>query len=725
MRLVCPFLLCPVLFCVTAFAAAPATLLDTAPVRFEPNTSLKPAAHEVRWIARGAGYAFEFTDQATLIRAGHRTVRLTMPGSNRRARFDATSAFAAPTNYFSGKRYASVEAFGRLHRRAIYPGVDVVYYGSGHQVEYDFEIAPGADASRIRMRFEGADAIHLNEHGDLVLTVDDGEVTQRAPVVYQRRAPGEIVSVEAKYQVDRNGLVRLDLGEYNRGTALVVDPVLTYTAYLEGTSTDTVVSVAHDAQGFVYAAGNTQSLDFPATADGYQIANAGELDVWVMKLNPAQAGDPIVYCSYLGGASDDMAMAMTVDVNGVMYITGSTDSGAYPVTANALIGTYSGNSHAFVTMLDPSQAGSAGLIYSTFLGGSNFDQGNGIAVSNGQIYVTGWTTSDDFPVVNAFQPALVSGYDVFVVQIDPTQSGAASEIAGTYLGGSGQDVGDAITVDAAGNVYVTGVTYSFDFPMAGNSAQPGYDGDGDAFVSKLNLSNAALVYSTFLGGSSVDEAEQIVLDANGNAAIAGYTVSSDFPITQNALQPAFGGNGNAFLAVVNTNSTQPGLGGLIYSTYYGGTGGEAAYGLALDAFGRYYLGGYTLSTDLPVTSDAMNGSAYSSAGAYAGVNGFVATIDPTQGPGGLVYGTYVTGPGSQTVNGVDVNSSISSSTISINVTGSTTSQVFNSGAQNGILGKSSVFFFVLQANAPVPAGQISKERRATEEHAPQRTGVQQ
>ncbi len=717
MRLVLPFLFCPAIFCVSCFAAAPAKLLDTAPVRFEPNTGLNPAPAEVRWIARSSGHAFEFTDQATLIRAGNRTVRLTMPGSNDHARFDATDPSAVPTNYFSGKRSVSVPAFGKLHRREVYPGVDLVYYGTGRQVEYDFEIAPGADPSRIRMQFEGADAMHISDRGDLILSVEQGELTQRAPVVYQRRASGELVNVEAKYRIVRDGLVRLDLGKYDSSANLVVDPVLAYSAFLTGTSTDTAVAVGHDSKGFVYLAGNTYSTDFPSTPDAYQAANAGESEIWVMKLDPTQPANPIVYCSYLGGASLDMVTAMTVDANGVMYLTGSTDSGAYPVSSNALTGTYSGNSHAFVTMLDPSQ-GTSGLLYSTFLGGSNFDEGDGIAVSKGIIYVTGWTTSDDFPLVNAYQGARVAGYDGFVVAIDPSQSGAASEIAGTYIGGSGQDLGRAITVDSAGHVYIAGITYSPDFPIAGNSAQTGYDGAGDAFLAKFDLNNAALLYSTYLGGSSVDEAKQIVLDANGNAAVAGYTASGDFPVTQNAYQTVFGGNGNAFLTVVNTVATQPGAAGLVYSTFYGGTGGEAAYGLAIDVFGKYYLGGYTLSIDLPVSGDAMNSSSF-----QAGVDGFVAVLDPSQGANGLVYGTYVTGPGSQTISALDVSSKTSSSTISLNVAGTTTSQVFHPGAQNGDTGKSTAFFFQLQSSAPPPAEQTTHERRVTEERAQRRVGL--
>lgn len=704
MRLAFPFL-----FCLSAFAGTPAQLLDTAPVRFEPNASLRPAAGGVRWVARGSGFAFEFTDQATLIRAGDRTVRLTMPGSNRHAAFEAADRFAAPTHYFSGRRAVSVDAFARLWRHEVYPGIDLVYYGKGHEVEYDFEIAAGADPSRIRMRFDGADGVHLDDRGNLVLKVGQGEVRQFAPVVYQRKPSGEIVSVEARYRIDARGLVRLNLGAYNRAARLVVDPVMAYTAYLTGTGSDMAVAVGHDAQGFVYAAGNTYSLDFPATTNAYQTAEAGDLDVWVMKLDPTQPSNPIIYCSYLGGASTDTLRGMAVDANGVMYLTGSTDSSAYPVTASALNGTYNGNGTGFVSVIDPSQ-GTNGLIYSTFLGGSNFDEGDGIAVANGKIYVTGWTTSDDFPLVNAYQPARVSGYDAYVVELDPTQSGSASELAGTYIGGSGQDVGRAITVDSAGNVYIAGLTYSYDFPMAGNPAQGGYAGDGDAFLAKFNLNNAALLYSTFLGGSSVDEAKKIVLDANGNAAIAGYTVSPDFPATQNAYQPVQGPNGNAFLAVVNTISTQPGLGGLLYSTFYGGSGGEAAYGLAIDAWGRYYLGGYTLSSDLPVSNDALEPTSSND-----GIDGFLAVIDPTQGLEGLVYGTYISGPGTQTVYGLDVNSSPSNSLITINVLGNTTSQVFFPGAQNGDPGKSTVFFFVMQANAPVPASEISEARRTAGE----------
>src|SRR6266404_2272134 len=384
-------------FCISAFAASPARLLDSAPIRFERPLD----SGDVRWTARGLGYAFAFTDQATLLRVGDRTLRLTLEGANRGARFQPSEQAPVATNYFIGDRYSSVPGFGRLRRIGVYPGIDVVYYGNSKQIEYDFEIAPGSDPAQIRMRFTGADSVHLNQRGEIVLTLDDGEITQRAPTVYQRTARHEIVAVESAYQLDSDGAVGLMLGDYNPARPLVVDPVISYTAYLTGTQSDSVVAIVHDSKGFVYMAGNTLSPDFPATDDAYQPSNLGNQDAWVMKLNPAaQNGNPvIVYCTYIGGAATEVLKGMAVDSAGVIYITGNTNSGAYPVTSGALQSTVaSTNIHAFVSVIDPSQSGSAGLVYSTYLAGSNFEEGDGIAVAGGKVYVTGFTTSDDFPI---------------------------------------------------------------------------------------------------------------------------------------------------------------------------------------------------------------------------------------------------------------------------------------------------------------------------------------
>ncbi len=687
------------LFCLSAFASEPAGILNSIPLRFEPDCGQhkQTGPSQVLWSAHGIGYAFAFTDQAAILRWRDRAVSLTFPGASP-AHFEGVDRANAAANYFVGKRYVSAPGFDRLRRTGVYPGIDVVYYGRGRQMEYDFEIAPGADPSQIRIRFDGADALHLNESGGIVLTAGDGEVIQHAPVVYQRTRHGRIVAVQAAYEIDPQGVVRLRLGKYNRGEALVVDPVITYSEYLNGTTgADAAIAIAHDAQGLVYLAGYTYSTDFPTIGDAFSTIEDGDRDVWVAQLDLTNPNGAVLYSSFIGGSSTDNLTGMTVDSNGVMYLVGTTTSVDFPTTAGAYSITQIGTTNAFVIELDPSQPSSSSLVYSTYLGGTgNDDEGQGIAVAGGKIYVTGFTNSTDFPVVGAYQSTYGGGYDAFVAEIDPAQSGAASVIASTFLGGSNLDAGRTIAVDSAGNVYVAGVTFSPSFPMSGTGYQSNYDADGDGFLAELNLNAGTLVYSTFLGGSSEEEVKKIAIESSGQVALTGYTLSADFPITQNAYQTVMGTNGNAFVAVLNLATAGQGL---IYSTYYGGSGGEVAYDLRQDAFGRFYIGGYTLSHDLPVTSDAL-----SPASAGGGVDAFLAVIDPTQAMNGLVYGTYLTGPGTQTVYGLDLinpGSTTAPGTIQLGVVGITSSNILPAAnAQIQYPGHTTAFFFVLQFQEP-------------------------
>ncbi len=667
----------------SAFATTPAKILEAVPIRFEPRSS--------GWIALGLNHSISITDRATTLRLGGRSVALTFPGSNRAAKFSAAGAMTA-TNYFRGHDYTSVPSFRKLHRSDVYRGIDMVYYGNGGELEYDFEVAPGANASAIRMRFEGADRVALNDRGEIVLTLGDGEIVQRIPTVYQRRASGEIVSIAAHYRIDRRGDVRVELAEYDRSAKLIVDPSITYTAYLQGSGTDIALAIAHDSKGNIYLAGNTYSFDFPISSDAYQGTNATNQDMWVMELNPAMTDNPIVYSTFLGTVGIDLLKAMTVDSNGVIYITGSTDSSAFPVTSGAYQSTIAGNTHAIVSVIDPSQAGSAGLIYSTFLGGANSEEGDAIAVANGKVYVTGFTTSDDFPVVNPTQPTRVAGYDAFVSEIDPAQNGAASLVFSTYLGGSSQDLPHAIAVDNSGSIYVAGVTYSPDFPSTTLAYQPFYRGDGDGFVTVLNPATQQMTFSTMLGGTLTDDIKAIVIEPGGHIAVAGYSLSPDFPLTQGAYLTSWQGNGSAFLTILDPKGQSPQVQGLVYSTWFGGTGGEVALALKRDPTGRYVLGGYSYSNDLPVTANALQPSS-----AGFGPDGFIAVIDPTQPPFNpqkqLVYSSYVTGSGFQAIYGVDVDSAGT-----IYATGFSTSNLFPDGAHNSNVGKMSSFIlsFTLQ-----------------------------
>jgi Beta-propeller repeat len=649
---------------VCAFAAPSMQVLPQPPVRFEqrPGTS--------QWSARGLGYSLAFTKDATFFRLGDKTLSMRLLGANPHATFEAVAPYSVPTEYFIPAYRGSVQAYHRLRRHQVYPGVDVVFYGSGRNLEYDFEIAADADPSRIRLRFGGADRLRVDLNGNLEIELAGQTLTQRLPVVYQTTASGTRQAVHAEYRLEANRDVSIQLDRYNRSAPLVIDPVISFAAYLNGINSDAGISITHDAQGFVYVAGNTSSPDFNTTTNGFSQTNTAVQNVWVMKLNPTAPPDQvIVYSTFYGGTTLDSVKGIAVDpANGLICITGTTTSTDLALTATALQSTNAGVTDGFVAAFNTQQSGVASLYYGSYIGGLLDDEPAGIAVFNSKIYITGSTTSDNFPVANDIFPGRAGVRDIFVSEIDPSQSGTASLIFSTYFGGTGTDYGRAIAVDALGQVYVAGFTYSTDIPITANPYQSTAQGGGDAFLLQLNTSLPLILYSSYLGGSKTDDARGITVDPTGKVALAGYTLSANFPVTQNAEQPLIGAGQfttNAFLAILDL--TQPAAQALVYGTYFGGSVAEVAQVLATDSKGKYVLGGYSYSPDMPVTQNTLNPTP-----AGGGLNGFVAVIDTTALPlNSLVYASYVTGPGSQIVNGADIDASGA-----IYVTGYATSDIF-------------------------------------------------
>jgi hypothetical protein len=329
-----------------------------------------------------------------------------------------------------------------------------------------------------------------------------------------------------------------------------------------------------------------------------------------------------------------------VDASGNAYVTGSASSTNFP-TLDPLQAAYGGGtSDAFVTKINPT--GSA-LVYSTYLGGSDADWGHGIAVdSAGDAFVVGSTSSKDFPTVNPLQPTYGGGHgDAFVAEINP--SGSAL-VYSTFLGGSNLDYGYGIAVDASGNAYVTGSTASTDFPTE-SPMQPANAGNTDVFVSKINPSGSALVYSTYLGGHRDDFGFGIALDSADDAYITGYTGSDNFP-TKNPLQPA-NGSGTNYLANVFVTEINPAGSALVYSTYLGGTGADTGYGIAVDPLGNAYVAGTTQSDSFPVTPGAFQTTFSGCCGA------FVSKINATGSA--LSYSTWL-GPNGTSIYGIAVDS---------------------------------------------------------------------
>ena len=366
---------------------------------------------------------------------------------------------------------------------------------------------------------------------------------------------------------------------------------LAYSTYLGGSGGDQGYGIAVDAEGVAYVTGSTSSSNFPTI--GIRFAppsrielrpfqatyGGGDSDAFVTVLNAA--GNVLVYSTYLGGSGVDWASGIALDAAGNAYVTGTTNSTNFS-TMNPFHGTFGGGTFdAFVTKLNA--AGSA-LVYSTYLGGSGIDSGAGIAVdAAGNAYVTGATSSSNFPTVNSFQPALGGGQDAFVTKLD---AAGTALVYSTYLGGTDDDGGAAIAVDAAGNAYVTGIANSINFPTL-HPAQSAFGGVQDAFVTKLNAAGDALVYSTYLGGSYGESGSGIAVDAAGNAYVTGETTSLDFP-TANAFQVTLGGTYYAFVTKVNAAGNS-----FVYSTYLGGSGDDFGTGIAVDASGHAYVTGST------------------------------------------------------------------------------------------------------------------------------------
>jgi hypothetical protein len=583
------------------------------PLSFEANQGQTDA--QVKFLARGQGYALFLTPTEAVLslqepqaqaktfpltksppspKAIGPVLRMQLPGANPAAWIQGKDALSGKVNYLIGRDesqwHTQMPTYGKVVYEGVYPGVDLVYYGTQGQLEYDFVLAPGADPNQIKVAFRGTDDIAVNSAGELVLRAKDSELRLRKPVLYQE-IDGVRKPIDGGYVLMNGRQVGFQVAAYDPARALIIDPVLVYSTYLGGTELDGGLSIAVDRQGRAYVAGQTVSTDFP-TENAIQPdfgGGGGDFgDAFVVQLTAD--GSALRYATYLGGEGFDQGRGIAVDQRGQAYVTGATESSDFPVV-NALQPSFNNFQDAFVAQLT---ADGSALRYSTYLGGSEGDFGADIAVDQrGRAYVTGLTSSTDFPTVNALQPNLGGGTDsdIFVVQF--TADGAALRYA-TYLGGSGSDVGLGIAVDRRGQAYVTGETQSSDFPTE-NAFQSTFGGGvTDAFVAQLTADGSALRYATYLGGGEHDGGSSIAVNQQGQAYVAGATQSSDFP-TLNALQPVLAGFSDAFVVQFRADGAA-----LRYATYLGGSGGESAGGIALDRRGQAHVTGTTQSPDFPV-----------------------------------------------------------------------------------------------------------------------------
>ncbi len=519
-----------------------------------------------------------------------------------------------------------VSTFETVRYSELYEGVDLVYYGNElGQMEYDFEVSPGADSSQISLRFSGAENIRVDEtNGDLVIRTKAGELRHHEPVAFQFLAEGKR-SVDARYVKLPGGKITFQVGEYDASIPLIIDPVIGYSTYLGGSGdVDFANSITVDGSGNAYLTGSTNSANFPTLSpfDGTFGGDQFNYDAFVTKMN--SSGTAMIYSTYLGGSSDDNGLGIAIDGAGQAYIAGFTNSSNFP-TASPFQAVRNGTAYdGFLAKLN---ANGSGLVYSTYLGGGQNDSALSVAVDgSGFAYVAGETSSSNFPTAAPFQVAYGGGVsDAFVTKFNQTGNGL---VFSTFLGGTNDDLALGIAVNASG-VHVAGATTSANFPMA-NAADGTYGGGGffDGFVSKLNAAGSALTYSTYLGGSDYDGARGIVLDSTGNAYITGVTASTDFPVMAAFQATRSGTSDDAFVTKVST------AGALVYSTYLGGTGTDHGSSIAVDSAGTAYVTGSTSSTNFP-TADPIQATSGGETDA------FVTNLSASGSS--LVYSTYIGG----------------------------------------------------------------------------------
>ncbi len=508
----------------------------------------------------------------------------------------------------------------------LYPGIDLLYSGAKGRVKSEYTVAPGAHPRDIRVEYS-AD-LSIDASGRL----HAADLTEDAPEIYQDTPSGRI-SVAGRYRLLDSHTAGFEVDTYDASLPLVIDPVISYATYMGGTGLGAVTGVAIDSAGDLYAAGWTEALNFPIVL-AEQAASGGSVDAFIVKLNPT--GTALLYATYIGGSGDDRAAAIAVNASGQAYVTGSTASPNFPLLL-PLRTTLGGAKTAFVLKL--SAAGNQ-LLYSTYLGGTNYDLGTAIAVDTaGNAYVAGDTLSTNFPVLGAAQALSGGGTDVFVSKL--TAAGALSY--STYLGGAANEHAGGIAVDSTGAAYVAGGTFSTNFPLGG-ALQTTNHGGQDAFVTKLSASGAALSYSTYFGGSgATEQANGIAVDSTGNAYVAGTTNSADFPLTAGVLQTQFEGVSDAFVTKIN-----PAGSALVYSTYLGGTDLDTAWGIGIDGSGNAYVAGSTQSGDFPQTNAVQ-----AAFGGFA--DAFVSKLNATGNA--LGFSTWFGGSASDVANAIAVDAS--------------------------------------------------------------------
>lgn len=620
----------------------------------------------VLYLSRGRGYTVFVTRDALVLRlssagaalgqaptqgdaAGAEVaLRLSFPGAERSVPVVGERPAKTRIHYILGSDPEgwSVDnpTFQQVRYRDVWPGIDLVLYDRGGACEYDFVLSPGADPGRIAMRWEGADAVSLDDAGRLVLSTPLGDVVQSAPVLHQD-GPGGPVPVTGRFALRDDETLGFEVDAYDPARPLVIDPVLVYASLFGFNHRDFIHGIDADASGAAIVVGETQSTNLPTTPGVIQPTKPNQLgmsDAFVAKFTPQ--GDALQWCTYLGGSTpswtinaEDQAYGVDLGPAGTIWICGRTDTTDFPVTANA----YKSSVDKIDGFLCELSADGTTLLYSTYFGATHFDSLEAVHVSpDGTVVVTGRGDGTLAAITpNAPQPTHAGGDCGIVVQFSPThQIDFCTWFGGgsTPSGGTADTWGTDIERGADGRIYVVGWTDASSVPLFTNGFQQGSAGSREIWLARFEPVSGAVEYSTLIGGSkaeAVDSLPSLAIDGAGTVWVASESDSGDYPTTAGAFQPSQNGvlYDDGVLTCVDTN--QAGAASLLWSTYFGGGLPDSIHALERDAGGTLWVFGRTLSSDFPMLlawDEQKNGSS----------DTFLAGFDPG---GNLLSSTYFGG----------------------------------------------------------------------------------
>jgi beta-propeller repeat-containing protein/thrombospondin type 3 repeat protein len=587
--------------------------LARVPLSFVPNHGQTDS--RVRFEAPGPGVHVYVTEAKVVLALnrgndGH-ALELRFPGANPHPRIEPISLRQGRVSYLGrGRAHAGLPTYGGVEYRELWPGIDLALRGERGKLKYEFLLSPGADPSRIRLAYAGADQVSLSSGGALQVGTSLGTVRDAPPRSWQT-VGGERQAVPSRYRLGRGGDYGFAVGPHDSTRPLVIDPGIVYSTLVGGSDREFPSGIAADAQGSAYVTGATLSSDFPTTPGAYR-TTPRDSEVFVAKLTPD--GSQLAYAAMFGGSLSDGGSAIAVDGNGAAYVAGATDSSDFPTTAGALDRTLGGSSDGFAAKLSPD---GSQLVYSTYLGGPSRDGVSAVVVdSSGDAFVAGTAAEGLGTSPGAYQELHAGRLDAFVTKLN---SNGSEVIYSTYVGGPNEDQAAGLAVDSSGSAYITGTTDFGGFPTTPGAYDVLQGGSRDSFVTKLNPEGSGLAYSTRLGGSRVDLGGGVAVDELGSAYVAGYTESTDFPTTAGTYDQSFEGQSESYVTKLDATGSS-----LQYSTYVGEPGGDGAAAIALDAGRNAYVSGRTNGGSTP-------GDAY------------LKKLDPTGST--IAYSTTLAAPG--------------------------------------------------------------------------------